>query len=230
MTAAAPVIDQETGGPTMGARVSRWTRDNAWTIGLLFFLGLLLILTKIIEPTYSASGIQGLLISCVPLGLAAVAQAVVVISGGIDLSIGSQMALTSIVAAVLMQNQSEEFAVIIALGVLVLGMFLGLVNGLAVVITKVPDIVVTLAMAFVWAGFALLVKSTPEALQRSGSRTSSWARSGTNGFPKSAVLLVILVAVVGSHSRALASVCPCTQWGAVSWRRSGAAYQSGERS
>ena len=196
MTAAAPVIDQETGGPTMGARVSRWTRDNAWTIGLLFFLALLLVLTKIIEPTYSASGIQGLLISCVPLGLAAVAQAVVVISGGIDLSIGSQMALTSIVAAVLMQNQSEEFAVVIALGVLVLGMFLGLVNGLAVVITKVPDIVVTLAMAFVWAGFALLVKSTP------GGAAAQWLKGlilgslGNEWIPKSAVLLVVLVAVV----------------------------------
>lgn len=196
MTAATEVLTPGAAGPTASARASRWVRDNAWTIGLLVFLGLLLVFTKIIEPGYSASGVQGLLISCVPLGLAAVAQAVVVISGGIDLSIGSQMALTSIVAAVLMQNQSEEFAVIIALGVLVLGMFVGLINGLAVVITKVPDIVVTLAMAFVWAGFALLVKSTP------GGAAAQWLKDlilgslGNEWIPKSAVLLVVLVAVV----------------------------------
>ena len=51
-----------------------------------------------------------------PLALAAVAQAIVVISGGIDLSIGSMMALTSVVAASLMKGQSEEFSVVVVIG------------------------------------------------------------------------------------------------------------------
>ena len=55
---------------------------------------------KLIQPSYGVTGIQGLAISVLPLALAAVAQAIVVISGGIDLSIGSMMALTSVVAAV----------------------------------------------------------------------------------------------------------------------------------
>ena len=59
----------------------------------------LLVFTRIIQPTYGATGIQGLAISVLPLALAAAAQAIVVISGGIDLSIGSMMALTSVVAA-----------------------------------------------------------------------------------------------------------------------------------
>ena len=64
------------------------------------------------------TGIQGLAIAVLPLALAAVAQAIVVISGGIDLSIGSMMALTSVIAAVLMKGQSEEFAVAVVIGVL----------------------------------------------------------------------------------------------------------------
>ena len=80
-----------------------------------------------------------------------------VISGGIDLSIGSMMALTSVTAAVLMKDQTEEFAVAVVLGVLVMGLVIGAINGAIVVITQVPDIVVTLAMSFVWAGAALLV-------------------------------------------------------------------------
>ena len=59
----------------------------------------LLVFTKLIQPSYGVTGVQGLAISVLPLALAAVAQAVVVISGGIDLSIGSMMALTSVVAA-----------------------------------------------------------------------------------------------------------------------------------
>src|ERR1035441_6433996 len=96
-----------------------------------------------------------------PLALAAVAQAIVVIAGGIDLSIGSMMALINVVAAVLMNGQSEEFGVAVVLGVLLLGVALGAVNGSLVVLTRVPDIVVTLAMSFVWAGCALLVLPTP---------------------------------------------------------------------
>ena len=87
----------------LGAAAQR----NAWTLGLLGFLVLLLVFTKLIQPSYGVTGVQGLAISVLPLALAAVAQAVVVISGGIDLSIGSMMALTNVVAAVLMKGQPE---------------------------------------------------------------------------------------------------------------------------
>ena len=71
------------------------------------------------------------------------------------------MALTSVVSATLMKGQSEEFGVAVVLGVLLLGLLLGAINGGLVVVTRVPDIVVTLAMSFVWAGVALLVLKTP---------------------------------------------------------------------
>ena len=56
-----------------------------------------------------------------------------------------------------MKGQTEEFGIAVVLGVLLLGLVLGAVNGSLVVLTRVPDIVVTLAMSFVWAGGALLV-------------------------------------------------------------------------
>ncbi len=106
-----------------------------------------------------------------PLALAAVAQAIVVISGGIDLSIGSMMALTNVVAAALMANQSEGFGVVVVhRRPRCLGLLLGAINGGLVVLTRVPDIVVTLAMSFVWAGCALLV------LQRPGGASAEWLK------------------------------------------------------
>ena len=68
-------------------------RTQRLDLGLLGFLVILLAFTKLIQPSYGVTGVQGLAISVLPLALAAVAQAVVVISGGIDLSIGSMMAL-----------------------------------------------------------------------------------------------------------------------------------------
>jgi ribose transport system permease protein len=169
---------------------------NAWTIGLLVFLAILLVFTKIIQPSYDARGIESLAISVLPLALAAAAQAVIVISGGIDLSIGSMMALTSVVAATNMDGQSEGYAVGVAAAVLVLGLVLGAVNGALVVLTRVPDIVVTLALSFVWAGFALLVLRTP------GGGSAEWLRALVDGslliewLPKAAIVLIVLVAVI----------------------------------
>ncbi len=131
-----------------------------------------------------------------PLVLATVGQAIVVISGGIDLSIGAIMALASVVSAALMKGQPDEFAIVVVVGVLLLGLVLGAVNGSLVVLTRVPDIVVTLAMSFVWAGCALLVLKTP------GGSAAGWLKElvkgslGNEWIPRAAVVLVVIVAVV----------------------------------
>ena len=189
MTAAAQTIARP--NPLMSV-----LRKNTWTLGLIGFLGILLLFTKLINPTYGATGIQNLGISVLPLAFAAVGQAIVIISGGIDLSIGSMMALTSVISAALMKDQPGEVGIAIVVGVLLLGMVLGLVNGGVVVFTRVPDIVVTLAMSFVWAGCALLV------LQRPGGGASDWLKAlvsgalGSEWVPKSALVMVVIVALI----------------------------------
>ena len=106
------------------------------------------------------------------------------------------MALTNVVAAVLMQDQSEEFGVGVAIGCPALGILLGAINGALIVATRVADIIVTLAMSFVWAGFALLVIAAP------GGDSSRWLVSLTSGpflnewVPRGLVLIVVIVAVV----------------------------------
>lgn len=173
----------------------RFVRDNAWSLGLLVLLGVLLAFTRVIQPTYGPPGIQGLAIAVLPLALATVGQAIVVISGGIDLSLGSIIALTTVVAASLMKSY-PELSVLIVIGVLLLGMLVGAINGGLIVVTKVPDIVVTLAMSFVWAGAALLVLKTP------GGAAADWLKDLLKGFvliewvPKAAVLLVVIVAAI----------------------------------
>lgn len=176
--------------------VAAAARRNTWPIGLVGFLAVLLLFTKFLQPSYGVAAVQGLGSSVLPLALAAVAQAIVVISGGIDLSIGSMMALTSVITASLMQGQSDEFGIVVVVVVLILGLALGAVNGGLVVITKVPDIVVTLAMSFVWAGFALLVRNSP------GGGAAPWLMGLATGpfvnpwIPKAAVVLLVIVAVI----------------------------------
>lgn len=191
MTTAALAARRTPLGPVL-----QWFRRNSWTIGVLGLLVLLLLFTKTIQPRYGAASIQGLAIGVLPLALAAAGQAVVVIAGGIDLSIGSMMALTSVVSATMMKGQSEQFGVAAVIAVLGLGLLLGAVNGGLVVITKVPDIVVTLAMSFVWAGFALIVTAAP------GGGAAEWLKNltldsvGNDVIPKAGVVLIVIVAVI----------------------------------
>jgi ribose transport system permease protein len=171
-------------------------RRNSWTIGLVGLLIAFLAITKLIQPNYGAPGIQGLAISVLPIAFAAVAQAIVVISGGIDLSVGSMMALASVTSAVLMKDQGDAFGVVVVIGVLVMGLVVGAINGGLIVITKVPDIVVTLAMSFVWAGTALLILNTP------GGGAAPWLMAiisgplGSPWLPKALIVLAVIVAVI----------------------------------
>ena len=172
--------------------LGRWARGDSWTVGLIVIFIALFLLTKILRPTY---GLDALAIASLPVAFAAAGQAIVVISGGIDLSIGSVMALTNVIAASLLLSY-PELSVPIVLFVMLAGLLIGAVNGVLVVVSRVPDIVVTLAMLFVWAGVALLVMGTP------GGASTPWLReisSGTLGIeliPRALVVLLVIVGVV----------------------------------
>jgi len=179
-----------------GTDVLRALRRDSWTLALWGLLALVLLVARMTSPNYGASELVSLAIGALPAAFAAVAMAIVVISGGIDLSVGAMMALTSVTAASLMKGASPEFGVAVAIGVLLLGLAIGALNGLLIVASRVPDIVVTLAMSYVWAGAALLVLGTP------GGAASDWLRdliSGTLGVdyvPKALLVLVICVGLV----------------------------------
>lgn len=182
------------GGAVLGGL--RMIRRDTWTLALWGLFAALLIVAKLISPDYGATELTSLAIGALPIAFAAVAQAIVVISGGIDLSIGAMMALTSVVAAAQMKGASPELSVVVAIGVLFLGLGLGAVNGLLIVVSRVPDIVVTLAMSYVWAGAALLVLDSP------GGAAADWLKAMISGpllidfLPKALVVLAVCVGLV----------------------------------
>ncbi len=174
-------------------------RKHAWITGLAVILALLFVATKLIQPSFGASGIESLARAALPFAFATVAQAVVVIAGGIDLSIASIMAVCSVTAAVLMEGASGPAALGVVFLVLAMGGAMGALNGFLITITRVPDIVVTLAMLFVYEGVALLILNAP------GGRAADWLRGliigglpipGLTGIPRALIFLLILVALV----------------------------------
>jgi ribose transport system permease protein len=150
------------GTPPLLNRTGRFLRRQAWVTGAWVLLALLLILGVATHPTgFSAFDVQTLVLGSMPLAFAAMAQAVVVISGGIDLSVGAAMSVFNVASARLFETASFSQAVGLSFALMACGVLVGAANGVLVVLTRVPDIVVTLATSFVLAGVALLILNTP---------------------------------------------------------------------
>jgi len=112
------------------------------------------------------------------LGILALAQTVVILSGGIDLSIGSTYWITVMVGALLMVK--GEFLVPAIVCILVGGL-IGLVNGLGISRLKIPHVVMTLAMMIILTGTLYVTtggggrgRAAPELIRLSTGRVSGF--------------------------------------------------------
>ena len=139
----------------------RLVARHGWTVGVWLLFLLLIPYWRSLSSQPANFDIQSLAIDVLPLALAAMAQSVVIISGGIDLSVGSLMSLVNVVSAKYMVHMSYREALLYAFGIILGGALAGAFTGTLIVVSRVPDIVVTLAMLFVWAGLALQILEIP---------------------------------------------------------------------
>jgi ribose transport system permease protein len=191
-----------------GINARRIAGRHGWTIGVYVLLAILIIAYAwaLAPVAFTSFDLGSIVIGALPLAFAAMAQSVIVISGGIDLSLGVIVAVINVIAASLMENESFGTALLIAVGLMVVGIVIGAINGGLIVATGVPDIVVTLAMSFVWGGIALVILRTP-----GGGAPDDFQALGTGTFisawiPAGAVVIAVVLAAV---------------WLPLRWRRPG---------
>ena len=152
--------------------------------------------TVAIHPRFNAFDAQSLAMAALPLAFAAAAQSTVVISGGLDLSIGSVMAVANVLAASTMEDAGFGRSLLLAAAIIGIGAVVGAVNGLLVVLSRVPDVIVTLTTGFIWGGVALLVLErpgggAPDAFLALGTGTTL-----TPWLSNSLLLLIAAVAII----------------------------------
>lgn len=94
----------------------------------------------------------------VPLAIVALAQLLIVLTGGIDISIGAMMSLCNVVFATQFANLSAPVAVLLAVAT---GAACGIFNGVLVAYLRLPAIAVTLASSFIFAALARQILDRP---------------------------------------------------------------------
>jgi erythritol transport system permease protein len=131
-----------------------------------FALILIIVVFSFLSPYYfSVSNFLTMALHVAIFGILAVGMLLVILNGGIDLSVGSTLGLSGIVAGFMMQGVTLHwFGVVlyppvwvVAILSCVLGAFVGGVNGVLIARFKVPAFVATLGVMYVVRGFALLI-------------------------------------------------------------------------
>ena len=105
---------------------------------------------------YSWSNISGILLSTAVTGMLAIGTTFVIITGGIDLSVGTGTTLTAVMTAYFLSDLKMPFAVGLIVG-LTSGALMGAINGLLITILKLPPFIATLAMMLIAKGLALVI-------------------------------------------------------------------------
>jgi ribose transport system permease protein len=134
---------------------------NAWVLGVWLLLGALLFWYAQLIPTFGTFQLTSISKNSLPLIYLAIGQAIIVIAGGIDLSLGPLLLLSNVLAARFMEDQPFAIVLLIALAIIVGLASLNAGTGYFITISGVPDIVVTLATSYIWSGVALWVLPSP---------------------------------------------------------------------
>lgn len=184
----------------------RRMKRRLWTIGVWLLLAAALLYYATLIPNFGAFQVSSIVKNGLPTAYLAVAQGVTVIAGGIDLGVGAIMLLSNAVSASLMEGQTFATTILIGVGVILGAAILNGVVGWVIAVSRVPDIVVTLATLFVFAGLALMVLPSPGGGTSEGFRvifTGSASGVGTNYAASIAAVAVptVVVAVWLSRSR-----------------------------
>ena len=146
-SAVAPAISRKPGGI-----------GRAREIGILAALVIVVIAATAKNPNFlfSTDGWRDLLLTPSILVLVAVGQAIVIITRNVDLSVGSVMGLTAYLTGRLFVDVPGIPIVVVVLAAVLLGAFLGLVNGALVAFAKVPAMVITLGTLYAYRGINVL--------------------------------------------------------------------------
>ncbi|HET9322663.1 MAG TPA: ABC transporter permease [Gaiellaceae bacterium] len=169
----------------------RALRLHGWTIAVWLVLLAMVPYWRSLSQQDFKFDVQALAIDAMPLCFAAMAQAVVVISGGIDLSIGSLMAVINVLSAREMVDMSFRQALAFSLLLILLAALASGFTGLIITLTRIPDIVVTLGMLFVWQGVALWIMEIPGGGVPLDFSNLALGNVGSTSIPNAAAVVLV---------------------------------------
>lgn len=163
---------------------------------LILVLLVIIILGALVSPDFlSARNASNVIAYSAIIAILAVGQFFVILTGGIDLSVGSILAMSTVVSALTLNTgMPAGLAVISTLGICALA---GLINGVMVVWLRIPPFIATLAMLSIVKGFSYIIQST-SLIQISNTAFIQAFSNGVTLGLRNPVLIFIVVTLIAA--------------------------------
>ena len=176
------------------ARLKLVVRDSGGVVSIAVFFAVMVVVFSLITDTFlTQANILNILRQIAPLMIVAVAMTFVITTAGIDLSVGSALALVNALAAISLQA-GVPWPLVVAL-MLLIGVAIGLVQGFFVAHEGIPAFIVTLAGLSAIRGTALLLTKGYSIPIDPQSSFNEIGRGWVLGAPMPAIIAVaVLVA------------------------------------
>ena len=171
-----------------------WLRSNAGLAGVLVLICTVYLVGATVSDRFLTPGnLLNVYEQTTDLALVSMGQTLTVLSGGIDLSVGSLISLTSCLTSGLI-NGNPDRVVPVVIGVLTFGTFVGMLNAGMVVALRVHPLIVTLGMGAILQGVTLLYALGPVGRVPRSFTVLAYGR--ISGIPIGATLAVALAILI----------------------------------
>src|SRR5262245_1375677 len=198
---------------------------GGWEVGLLLVMVVLYVVGTLINPVFfgNADALASVLRDAARFGVMAVGMSFVIINRDLDLSVGSTVGLVSVVFSIVVAPSFYDLSPWIGVVVsLIVGVSIGLINGVLVTYLRVPAFIATLTMLFIGRGLVLGL---------TGGQNIGFAAKGTDPFFvlgrstdfgfNNQIILFVIVAIIGGI------ILAYTRWGYETYATGGNQLASG---
>ncbi len=190
-------IQREETGETRSARLRRFlSGDFAPVLVLTALIILLGVYTTTVNDKFlSARSINGILFLASALAFVSTGQLIVLLTGGIDLSVGPLTGLVVVILSFFAGDDGGGWFFIAGIGLaLAVAAFIGFLNGFLIRIVRLSPLITTLAMFIALQGVSLMLRSTPDGFfQRSIMQTLS---THFGALPAAFVVVVVVTVLL----------------------------------
>ena len=172
----------------------RHSAKTIWVLLVLLLVPIIIVIPEFVRPANLANVLQQM----VPLGLIAIGQTFVILGGGIDMSVGIQISLVSLVASTLMTDSPVNILAVVLL-CLVCGAIFGFLNGVILKYFPIPPLIATLCTGYLFQGLAFALHKTSGGYIPSVFKQMLTASWGLISVPFTVYLVIFAIAWYGLY-------------------------------
>ena len=180
--------------PSLGLRVRRFMADRP-LVPLIILLAVLVIILELLRPgIVNERWIANTVKFAIPLAILAGCQTMTMLTGGIDLSVGTVATMSAFIMATQATSHDPAVAILISL---VPAILIGVANGIGVGIFRVHPLIMTLGMSLIGTGILQVYQRTVIATGSVIPDFLAWLGTGrTYGVPNALALFVPVAALI----------------------------------